>query len=183
MDRKYALEQLELRLTNKNLVKHSIAVESIMRKISEHFSDDVEKWGLAGLLHDIDYELTANEPEKHGVRAEDILENMGADEAIIYSIKAHNDLTGIERKRKMDKALYSADPVSGLITAAALILPSKKLLDVTVEFLLKRMDEKTFAKGANREQIKTCSDFGFSIEEFLKISLQAMQGVSEELGL
>jgi predicted hydrolase (HD superfamily) len=101
----------------------------------------------------------------------------------VYSVRAHNDYHGIERKRKMDKALYSADPVSGLITAGALILPSKKLADVTVDFLLKRMNEKSFAKGASREQIKACEEFGMQLGQFIDISLQAMQKISGELEL
>jgi len=90
---------------------------------------------------------------------------------------------GIERKRKIDKALYCADPAAGLITAAALILPSKKLEDVTVDFLIRRMNEKSFAKGVNREQIKSCEQLGLSLEKFLEIALEAMKKISDELGL
>lgn len=183
MERTQAMEELTLRLTNKNLVKHSLAVEAIMRELAAHFGEDVDKWGLAGLLHDIDYDRTASDPAKHSIMGAEILENLGVDEAIVYSVRAHNDYHGIERKRKMDKALYSADPMSGLITAGALILPSKKLADVTVDFLLKRMNEKSFAKGANREQIKACEDFGLSLELFLEISLRAMQKIAGDLGL
>jgi putative nucleotidyltransferase with HDIG domain len=183
MQRTQAMEELTLRLTNKNLIKHSLAVEAIMRELAVHFGEDVEKWGLAGLLHDIDYDKTASDPAKHSILGAEILENLGVDESIVYSVRAHNDYHGIERKRKMDKALYSADPVSGLITAGALILPSKKLADVTVDFLLKRMNEKSFAKGASREQIKACEEFGMQLGQFIDISLQAMQKISGELEL
>lgn len=183
MDRERALAELKARLTNKNLIKHSLAVEAIMHNLASHFCDSSEIWAMAGLLHDIDYEKTIDKPEAHGIVGAEILENLGLDEEITYAIKAHNSITGVSRNRKIDKALYSADPVSGLIIAGALILPSKKLADVTVDFLLKRMTEKSFAKGANREQIKQCEDLGLSLEEFLGISLKAMQGIAAELGL
>ena len=183
MDRERALAELKARLSNKNLIKHSLAVEAIMRDLAALLRDNVEMWGLAGLLHDIDYDKTAGDPAKHSLLGAEILQNLGIDEEIVYAVKAHNDYHGIERKRKLDKALYCADPVSGLITAAALILPSKKLEDVSVEFVLKRMNEKAFARGANREQIKTCSELGLTLEEFIEVSLNAMKKISGELGL
>lgn len=183
MERKQAFEELTGRLTNKNLIKHSLAVEAIMRKLAGHFGEDIEVWGLSGLLHDIDYEKTADDPARHSILGAEILENLGLDSLIVYAVKAHNGYHGIERKRKIDKALYSADPVSGLVTAAALILPSKKLEDVSAEFIMKRFNEKSFAKGANREQIRQCSSLGLSLEQFIGISLDAMKGIAGELGL
>jgi putative nucleotidyltransferase with HDIG domain len=183
MDRTQAYQELTARLANRNLIKHSLAVEAIMRELAEHFKEDVDKWGAAGLLHDIDYDKTANDPARHSILGAEILENLGIDETIVYAVKAHNDYHGIVRKRRIDKALYSSDPVSGLITAAALILPSKKLEDVSVEFIMKRINEKSFAKGANREQIKACEELGIDLEDFIKISLNAMKKISPELGL
>lgn len=183
MDRERAYIELTARLTNKNLIKHSLAVEAIMRKLAEHFREDPETWGLAGLLHDIDYDRTADEPMRHGLLGAEILENLEVDPEIVYAVKAHNEVLGIERKRRIDKALYSADPVSGLITAGALILPSKKLAEVTVDFIVKRMGEKSFARGANRDQIRKCEELGLSLEQFLEISLAAMQEIAEQLGL
>lgn len=183
MDRIKALKELKGRLTNKNLVKHSLAVEAIMRELAKHFGEDVEQWGLAGLLHDIDYDRTADDPAKHSILGAEILEGLGLDDKIVYAVRAHNDYHGIERKRRIDKALYSADPVSGLVTAGALILPSKKLEDVSVEFIMKRFHEKGFARGANREQIKKCEELGLTLEQFIGIALNAMKGISEDLGL
>lgn len=183
MERADAFEELNLRLTNKNLVKHSLAVEAIMREVAVYFREDPDMWGLAGLMHDIDYDKTANDPSRHSIIGADILEGLGFDNAIVYAVRAHNEYHGIERKRKMDKALYCADPVSGLITAGALILPSKKLAEVTVGFIMKRFNEKAFAKGANREQISKCEDMGLKLEQFIEISLNAMKKIPEELGL
>ena len=154
-----------------------------MKDLAFYFKEDIDKWGLAGLLHDIDYDETADDPSRHSVVGAEILESLNVESSIIYAVKAHNEVHGMERKRKMDKALYCADPVSGLITASALILPSKKLEDVTVEFVLKRMNEKGFAKGANREQIKSCEELGLSVEEFVEIALNAMKKIADELGL
>ena len=183
MDRTRAFDELKARLTNNNLIKHSLAVEAIMRELAVHLKDDVDLWGLAGLLHDIDYDRTANDPSMHSILGAEILENLGMDPEIVYAVKAHNDFHGIERKRKIDKALFCADPVSGLITAAALILPSKKLEDVTADFILKRMTEKSFAKGANRDQIRKCDELGLTLEVFIELSLNAMKKISSNLGL
>ncbi|MCX7709890.1 MAG: HDIG domain-containing protein [Clostridia bacterium] len=183
MERAQAFVELTGRLTNKNLIKHSLAVEAIMRDLAAYFKENEDKWGLAGLLHDIDYDKTASDPAKHSIIGADILETLGINDEIVYAVKAHNDYHGIERKRKIDKALFCADPVSGLITAAALILPSKKLEEVTVEFIMKRFNEKGFARGANREHIAKCDELGLSLEEFLEISLRAMKRISDDLGL
>lgn len=183
MDRSTALEELKARISNQNLIKHSLAVEAIMRGLAELLRKDADIWGLAGLLHDIDYEKTANNPDRHSLLGAEILEDLGVEPEIVYAVKAHNGCHGIERKRKIDKALYCADPVSGLITAGALILPSKRLADVSEDFILKRMSEKSFAKGADRDQIRSCSELGLSLEEFIGTSLQAMKKISGDLGL
>jgi putative nucleotidyltransferase with HDIG domain len=183
MDREQAFAELQARVKNHNLLKHSLAVEAIMRELAVKMRDNVDVWGITGLLHDIDYEKTASDPSRHSIVGAEILENLGIDNEIVYAVKAHNTYHGIARKRKIDKALYCADPVSGLITAAALILPSKKLADVTPDFVIKKMGEKSFAKGADRDQIRSCSEIGLSLEEFIGISLDAMKKISDQLGL
>jgi putative nucleotidyltransferase with HDIG domain len=183
MDRTKALEELKTRLTSANLFNHSFAVEAIMKALALHLNEDVEKWGLAGLMHDIDYDETASDPSRHSILGAKILEELGIDESIVHAVKAHNEYHGIERISKLDKALYCADPTSGLITAAALILPSKKLQDVKLKSITKRFGEKSFARGANREQIKKCEELGLELEQFLDISLGAMKQISDDLGL
>jgi len=152
-----------------------------MRKLAERFNEDPEKWALAGLLHDIDYEKTMDHPERHGLEAMNILKGKIEDEDILHAIRAHAYRE--DPKSKMAWALYAADPLTGLIVAAALMHPSKKLEGVDLDFLKRRFKEKRFAAGANREQIKKCENLGISLEEFMSICLQAMQGISEELGL
>ncbi len=181
MERKEALELLKANLKHKNLVKHCLAVEACMRKLAERFNEDAEKWALAGLLHDIDYEKTVDSPEKHGLVAMEILKDRIDDEDILHAIRAHAYRE--EPRSKMAWALYSADPLTGLIVAAALMHPSKKLEGVDLQFLKRRFKEKRFAAGANREQIKECEKLGISLDEFMQTCLEAMQEISDDLGL
>jgi putative nucleotidyltransferase with HDIG domain len=183
MDREQAFAELRARVKNPNLLKHSLAVEAIMRELAVRLRDNVEIWGVTGLLHDMDYEKTATDPSRHSLVGAEILENLGFDSEIVYAVKAHNSYHGISRKRKIDKALYCADPVSGLITAAALILPSKKLADVTPDFVMRKMKEENFAKGADRDQIRSCSEIGLPLEEFISLSVDAMKKIADQLGL
>jgi len=183
MTREEALKILKENLKSKNLVKHSLAVEAVMRALAKRLGEDEEAWGLAGLLHDIDYEETANTPEEHGKVGAKKLEKMGFPPPIVHAILAHNELTGVARETAIDRALFAADPLTGLIVAAALIHPHKKLQSIDTPFVLRRFEEKSFARGAKRENIETCRTLGLSLEEFVEIGLKAMQEISQELGL
>lgn len=183
MDREQALKELKGRLSNESLIKHSLAVEAIMKELAEYFKEDVENWAMAGLMHDIDYDRTKDDMSKHSLDGADILENLGFDGSVVYAVKAHNAYHGIKRKRKMDKALYAADAVSGLITASALIVETKKLEDIDLDFVLKRYKEKRFAANVDRDQIKECEEFGFDVNGFIEMALKAMKKISKELGL
>ncbi len=181
MERNEAYQLAKSRFSNKNLFKHVLAVEAVMKGLAEHFGEDVEKWGLAGLLHDLDYEETAEEPDRHTLVTAEILKDYELDPLIIEAIKCHN--AKAPRDKLIGKAIYAADPVTGLIVAAALMHPDKKLKSLDVPFLERRFNEKRFAAGANREQIKTCEDFGLTLTAFLEISLKSMQKIDKELGL
>lgn len=183
MDREQALTLLKQHLTNDNLFKHSLAVEAIMRGLAAKLGEDVGKYGLAGLLHDIDYDVTGDDWEQHSLLGAEILKENGLPEDIVYAVKVHNSLHGLERISLLDKALYAADPTSGFITAAALVRPDKKLAEVQLKSLKKRFKESAFAKGANREQMALCSELGLELDEFLSICLASMQESAEELGL
>ena len=183
MTREEAVKLVKEKIKNENLVKHCLAVEICMRTLAKHFEENEEKWGLAGLLHDIDYEETKDNPEKHSLIGAEILEKMDLDKEICEAVKTHNEMHGIAPESKMAKALYSVDPLTGLIVASALVLPEKKLANLTPENVLNRFKEKAFAKGANRETIKKCEDINLTLEEFVKIGLEAMQGIAKELGL
>ncbi len=183
MQREEALDLLKENLHNENLINHSLAVETIMRGLAEHLHEDVEKFGLAGLLHDIDYDETAEDPVRHSLIGAELLAQKGFEPDIVYAVKVHNTRHGLPRNSIMDKALYAADPTSGFITAAALIRPDKKLDEVQMKSLKKRFKEASFAKGAKREQMDACSELGLSREEFLNIALESMKKIAPQIGL
>lgn len=183
MTRDELLKEVEKRIETKNLLKHILAVEAVMRRLARYFGEDEERWGAAGLLHDIDYEETKNEPDRHSILSGQIAEELGFDEEIVQAVKAHNDRHGFPRETRMAKTLYSADPLTGLIVASALIAPGKKISAIDPDFVIHRMGEKSFARGANREAIKACSELGLDVKEFVALGLEAMQGISDQLGL
>ena len=181
MTREEALKFVRSNVKNKNLVKHMIATEACMRGLASHFNEDEDLWGLTGLVHDVDYDQTANDFPRHGILGAQMLEELGVDDRIVYAVKAHPG--HVEARSLMDKALFAVDPLTGLIVAATLMHPTKKLKDVDTQFVLNRFKEKRFAAGANRDTIKTCEKLGLSLDEFITISLEAMKGVADELGL
>jgi uncharacterized protein len=181
MNREEALAAVKNRCGNRNLIKHMLATEAVMTGLAEKLGEDVETWALAGLLHDLDYEQTVDDPDRHGLVSADLLADMGVSDEIIHAVKAHNEHAPLDTS--MDRALYASDPVTGLIVAAALMHPSKKLEGLDVEFVVRRFGEKRFAAGANREQIASSSELGLSLEEFIGIALSSMRKISDELGL
>lgn len=181
MDEKEGLALVESMVTNKNLRKHMIATQACMRRLAKHFGEDEALWGFTGLVHDLDYDQTAQNPTQHGLVAATILKAKGVDESIISAVKAHNNHAPVQSK--LDRALYAVDPLTGLIVAAALMHPTKKLANVDTEFVIRRYKEKRFAAGANRDQIATCSQLGLTLEQFIQLCLEAMQDVAEQLGL
>lgn len=183
MEREEALSLVKQEVKTKNLIKHMLAVEAVMSSLAGKFNQDEVLWALTGLLHDLDYDQTAHQPEKHGLVGARMLEAKGLPPELVRAVKAHNEALGEERKTLLDKALYAVDPVTGLLVAAALIHPQKMLSAIDVDFVLNRFKEKSFARGASREQIESCRELGLSLEEFVAISLAAMQSISGELGL
>lgn len=183
MERSHALQLVKTHMKNKNLVKHAYAVEAVMGALARRLGHDESRWRLAGLLHDLDYEDTQNTPEIHGLEAAKILTREGLDSEIVHAVKAHNEATGTPRLSDMDKAMYCADPVTGLIVAGALVKPGKSMAEVDAAFIHKKMKEKSFAKGASREQIESCAEIGLTLEEFLGLSIAAMQEIAPSLGL
>jgi putative nucleotidyltransferase with HDIG domain len=181
MDRDEAKRLMESKLKNKNLRKHVLAVAAVMRRLAERFGEDGDKWELTGLLHDLDLEQTQDDFERHALVTAQWLEELEVERDIIEAVKAHADKA--PRNTMMDKAVYCSDPVTGFIVACALIHPDKSLDPIDVPFAMKRMKEKRFAAGADRDRMRACEELGLSIEEFMELSLEAMKGIKEELGL
>ncbi len=183
LSRMEALELVKANVSKRNWVFHMLAVEAIMRGLAAYFKEDEEEWGLLGLVHDIDFGITEKTPERHGSEAEEILkEKVSGD--IIGAIKAHNhEYTGVRPESRMEKALIAADAVSGLIIASALVMPSKKIGEVTVKTLEKKFKQKDFARGADRGRIRLHEEIGLSSEKFFEISLESMNRISGSIGL
>jgi putative nucleotidyltransferase with HDIG domain len=168
---------------NENLVRHMLAVEAAMRFYAEKFGEDVETWGITGLLHDYDWEIhpTLDEHPQAGV---DLLRARGVPELIIRAILSHADHTGVQRQTRMEKALYACDEITGLITAVALVRPSHSLLDLEVSSVKKKWKDRAFAAGANREEIaRATEEFGVELWEHVGNVIQAMRRCAPELGL
>ena len=183
LSREEALKLLAKYLKNKNLIKHSLAVEAILKEMAQKLNEDEKLWALTGLLHDMDFEYTKEEPEKHTQITTQILADLLPDEGI-NAIKSHNyKHTNQLPTTALDRALIAADAVSGLIIATALVMPSKKLSDVKLETLINKYKDKSFAKGCNRKQIELCTDTGFEIEMFLELSLNALKKTADQLDL
>lgn len=184
MDREAALDLVRERVKSENLVNHMLATEAIMIALAGRLDADRERWGLAGLLHDLDVEETAESMEVHATRTVEWLRQEGLDDdEVLDAILAHNPANGSAITTNMARALFAADPLTGLITAAALIRPEKKLEPVQLKSLKKRFKEPSFAKGARREDIATCEELGIPLEEFLGLGLDAMKGIADDLGL
>ena len=183
MTREEALESIKANVENQNLVKHMLATEAIMRALAKRLGEDEEVWGLTGLLHDIDVELTEGDMKTHSKLGADLARELGASEAIAHAILCHNEAHGIPLATKLDKALVCADPLTGLITAAALDRPDKKLAGLEAGSVLEKFEGRSFAVAANREDISQCSELGLELGEFIELGLVAMQGIAEELGL
>lgn len=183
MNRQEALESIRENVENRNLIKHMLATEAIMRVLARRMGEDEEEWGLAGLLHDIDVELTEGDMSSHSKLGADLARDMGASEAIANAILCHNTTHGVIPETSMEKALFCADPLTGLITAAVLVRPDKKIESLEVKSVRKRFKEKSFAAGANREQIARCADIGLELDEFIAIGVEAMKGIAPQLGL
>ncbi|MBE3066201.1 MAG: HDIG domain-containing protein [Chloroflexi bacterium] len=183
MTRDEALALVREYVKNDNLVKHMISVEAAMRFYAGKFDEDVEKWAITGLLHDFDWEIHPT-LEGHPQAGEPILRQRGVPEDIIRAVMSHADHTGVPRQTRMEKALYACDEVTGLVTAVALVRPSRSLLDLEPSSVKKKWKDKAFAAGANRDEIqKAAAEFGIELWEHVGNIITAMRSIAPDLGL
>jgi putative nucleotidyltransferase with HDIG domain len=177
-----ALELLQGHIKNPNMIKHCLASEAVLGALADRLGEDREKWSLAGLLHDLDVELTQADLTVHGLEAARILEENGVDPEIVRAVKLHNEQAcGEKRSAVFHHALAAGETITGLIIATALVYPDKKLASVKSKSIVKRMKEKAFAASVNRDIIRECELLPIPLPEFAEIALQAMQAISEEL--
>ena len=181
--RQEAVQLLEESISSEPMKRHCYASEAVMRALARRMGRDEEEWGMAGLLHDIDVEVTHADPYTHGPYAANLLAGKVSPEAL-DAIVMHNEVaTGKERTTEFQHALAAGETITGLITATALVYPDKKVASVKVKSITKRMKEKAFAASVKRENILECEKIGIPLDEFAEISLKAMQEVSDQVGL
>ncbi|MDD5288019.1 MAG: HD domain-containing protein [Dehalococcoidales bacterium] len=183
MNRDETLKAVRTNVKNENLVRHMLATEAIMRALARRSGENEDEWGIAGLLHDIDLELIKDDMNVHSKHSAEMAKQLGASDAVCHAILCHNEAHGVPFAAMMDKALFCTDPLTGLITAGALVRPDKKLAGVEAKSIRKRFKEKSFAAGANREQIAKFSDIGLELDDFIALGLEAMKSAAGELGL
>jgi predicted hydrolase (HD superfamily) len=182
ISRENAYKLLNQYIQNANMIKHSVASEAVLRAIALKLEKDQDEWGLAGLLHDIDVEITNADPLKHGPYAAGIIDGLISPEAV-DAIVMHNEMaSGKERTSVFQHALAAGETITGLIMATAMVYPDRKLASVKTKSITKRMKEKAFAASVNRETILECELIGIPIQDFAELALVAMQEISDELG-
>lgn len=168
---------------SESLIKHALAVEAAMQAYARRFGEDEQRWGIAGLLHDFDYEQNPD-PKDHPRVGAAILEDRGYAQDIIYAIKAHAEHLHLPRKSLMDKTLFAVDELCGFLTAATLVRPGKKIAEVPVKSVKKKLKDKAFARTVNREDIQRgVQELGVDLDEHIAFVRDAMAGVAEDLGL
>lgn len=182
MNRSEALAIVHEYVKSDNLVRHMLAVEACMRYYAENYGEDIETWGQTGLLHDFDWEIHPT-LELHPQAGVVILRERGVPEVIIRAVLSHADHTGVLRLSRLEKALYACDEITGLVTAVALVRPSRSLADLESRSVKKKWKDRAFAAGANREEIaKAAEEFGVDLWEHIDNVIRAMRPISHELG-
>jgi len=185
MNREEALILLKENIKNERTIWHCLASEAVMRAIAEKLNQDADKWAMAGLLHDLDVEITNADAKVHGLLTAKMLEEKGLDAEIVDAIKHHNEeAEGVApRSTVFQHALAAGETITGLIQATTYVYPDRKIASVKSSSVVKRMKEKAFAASVKRESIRECELIGIPLPEFAEISVNAMRGIAYEIGL
>jgi putative nucleotidyltransferase with HDIG domain len=181
ISREESLVFVKKHIKNRNLVNHMIAVSTIMKRMANHFGEDPTLWEAVGMLHDVDYERTRDDFSRHGLLSATIVADYLPNEGL-KAIRAHNPMTGVEAESRIEISLFAADAISGMIVAGALVRPTR-LEGMKPKSLRRRMKDKSFARTVSRENIMRCEEIGLDLNTFLALSIEAMQSVSNEIGL
>ncbi len=183
MDRETAYRIVAEYVKNRGLINHMLSVEAAMRAYAVHYNEDPNYWGLAGLLHDFDWEIHPT-LEQHPQAGAPILRERGVPEDIVRCIQSHAEHTGVPREKTMDKALSACDELTGLITACALVRPSKSLHDLTAKSVRGKWKDRAFAAGVNRTEIELgAQELGVELNSHITAVIEAMRSIAPELGL
>ncbi len=183
-----ALALMQEYTASDSLRKHMLSVEAAMRAYADKWKEDIARWALAGLIHDFDYERFPNEAhsptDEHPSEGVRILRSRGWPEDILEAILGHATYTGVPRNTQMAKTLFAVDELTGLITATALVKPSRSVHDVEAKSVRKKMKDKAFARGVNRDDVLVgVSELGVDLDEHIAFVISAMQGVASDIGL
>ncbi len=183
MNRENALKVLTEHTRSDSLIKHAVAVEAAMKAYAQKYGEEHEKWGIAGLLHDFDYEIYP-QMDRHAFEGYRILKERGFPEEIAHAILAHSDFTGAKRETLMEKTLYAVDELAGFIIAVALVRPSKSLAEVDAPAVRRKMKDKAFARAVNRDEIvRGAQELGIDLDQHIAFVIQALQRIAPDLGL
>jgi len=184
MERQQAIELLHQYIKSPNMLNHCYASEAVMRDLAKRLGRNEDKWGLAGLLHDLDVELVKGDMYIHGKETARILAEKGIDPDVIDAIRMHNESSaGEKRSKEFQYALAAGETITGMIVATALVYPDKKVASVQPKSVIKRMKEIKFAASVRRENIMECEIIGIPLTEFVEISLNAMKKIGDKIGL
>jgi putative nucleotidyltransferase with HDIG domain len=183
-DRDCAWALLREHVRAEGMIRHCLASEAVLRALARRLGEDEELWGLAGLLHDLDVEITGADLSVHGLKSAEILSAKGYPPELVEAVRLHNEgAHGVKRSARLHKALAAGETITGLITATALVYPDKRLSSVKASSVVKRMKEKGFAASVDRGVILECEQIGLPLPEFAELALGAMRGISGQLGL
>ena len=180
MDREQARAFVRDKTDKDITVRHLISVEGVMRRLAQHFGEDEDRWGLTGLFHDLDQDITGEDMERHAYVAADWLREEGVDEAVINGVLAHAHPE--YRTDLMSRSVVAADAVAGLLVAAALVRP-EKATGMKVKSVKKKLKEKSFAPGVNRDEIRQCEELGVELAEFIQLGIEGLQLVAADIDL
>jgi putative nucleotidyltransferase with HDIG domain len=184
MDRNQALALMEKHLESEALRRHSLASEAVLRALALRLgkgAEEAERWGILGLLHDLDYQETENSPERHGRRTAELLADSGLAPEELEAIARHNaEMLGLTRETELDLAVTCGEVVTGLISAAALVQPDRKVASVKPSSAVRKMKDKGFARSVNRGHIKLCEQLGLPLLDFMTLAVEAMGGLENE---
>jgi putative nucleotidyltransferase with HDIG domain len=184
IDRTQALVLLRQYVKNEKMIFHSLASEAVMRGLARELGRDEDKWGLAGLLHDLDVEITNADPIIHGTQTEVLLRDYDVDPDILDAIRMHNEYSaGKERSTEFQYALAAGETITGLIFATTYVYPDRKLTSVKPKSVVKRMKEKMFAASVKRENILECEKIGIPVDRFAALSIESMLPIAGEIGI
>src|SRR5574341_1636772 len=184
MNRQAAWELLKEYTQSESLIKHALAVEAALRAYAAKFGEDPDTWGIVGLIHDFDYERYPSAEAGHPFKGAEALRSQGYPEFLVKAVLSHADYSGVPRETPLEKTLFACDELCGFITAAALIRPTKSILDLEASSVRKRMKDKAFARNVKREDIvKGAEELGVDQTEHIAYVIKAMQRIADELGL